>query len=213
MYKLWKGVGRACLNSLKPYVWKCQRGTEPEVWVGSGHRRAEAPLAIAHHGETAFYSSHCSLSVFLSLFLQPKPTSQPLTRPGFRAGLVRANNPQRSHHFSWEDSKKRVGVGGKHVGLNMLRSGGSGSLAIRFWESSSQPSIDKDEETHMGLVCERDPTWLQFGREKNMSFHRRENKHGERLTTDRHTELSPDMWGERRLQEAIFTQTPGSIIY
>lgn len=70
-------------------------------------------LWLAHRGETAFYSSHCSLSVFLSLFLQPKPTSQPLTRPGLKAGIVRANNAQRSHHFSWEDSKKQGGSGRK----------------------------------------------------------------------------------------------------
>lgn len=33
------------MNPLKTYVRKCQRGTEPEIRVGSGQRRAEASLA------------------------------------------------------------------------------------------------------------------------------------------------------------------------
>lgn len=61
--KIWKGVSEACLNPLKTYVRKCQWGTEPEIWVGSGHRRAEAPLA-----STSWQNCILQLSLFSVCF-------------------------------------------------------------------------------------------------------------------------------------------------
>jgi len=147
----WKGVTEACLN---PILYKEMSVRDRTRNMG----RVRSPQGGGASGQhiTSFYSSHCSRSVFLSLFLQLKPTSQPLTRPRLRARLVLGQqHGQRSLYLSWEDTRKEDGSGWKACVAEHVRSGGSGSLAVQLWESSSQAVIDKDDEgTHMVLVCE-----------------------------------------------------------
>lgn len=72
-----KNVGRK-LNKLAKlvhihfsYVRKCLRGTDPEARVGSGHRRAEAPLA-----STSRWNCILLLSLFFACFSFPIFTTE-----------------------------------------------------------------------------------------------------------------------------------------